>query len=126
MAKHRHGRSLSRTKHATPPASRRYVASPVLTATASTRSAELRAGFEAFERGDYTQAIHAWKRAESFESRIVFGLADEEASTRLLGNDAAETLLGAGHLFARLGRRKEVEVLGLHLRAWPGRSVATA
>jgi hypothetical protein len=32
-----------------------------------------------------------------------------------LGNDAAETLLGAGHLFARLGRRKEVEVLGLHL-----------
>jgi hypothetical protein len=52
---------------------------------------------------------------ESFESRIVFGLADEEASTRLLGNDAAETLLGAGHLFARLGRRKEVEVLGLHL-----------
>src|SRR3982074_3076594 len=52
---------------------------------------------------------------ESFESRIVFGLADEEASTRLLGNDAAETLLGVGHLFARLGRRKEVEVLGLHL-----------
>ena len=43
---------------------------------------------------------------ESFESRIVFGLADEEASTRLLGNDAAETLLGAGHLFARLGRRR--------------------
>ena len=65
MAKHRHSGSFSRTKHATPPASRRYVASPVSTATASTRSAELRAGFEAFERGDYTQAIHAWKRAQA-------------------------------------------------------------
>ena len=65
MAKHRHSGSFSRTKHATPPASRRYVASPVSTATASTRTAELQAGFEAFERGDYTQAIHAWKRAQA-------------------------------------------------------------
>jgi hypothetical protein len=60
-------------------------------------------------------AVERGPLVESFETRIVFGLADEEASTRLLGNDGAETLLGPGHLFARLGRRKEVEVLGLHL-----------
>jgi len=52
---------------------------------------------------------------ELFESRLVFGLEDEEASTRLLGTTWAQTLAETGRLLVKLGRRKEVEVLGLHL-----------
>jgi len=50
-----------------------------------------------------------------FESRLVFALEDEEASTRLLGKPWALTLAEPGRLLARLGHRKEVEILGLHL-----------
>ena len=50
-----------------------------------------------------------------FDSHLVFGLQDEEASTRLLGTPWALTLAEPGRMLVRLGRRKEVEVLGLHL-----------
>jgi len=50
-----------------------------------------------------------------FESRFVFGLEDEEASIRLLGKPWALTLAEPGRLLARIGRRKEIEILGLHL-----------
>ena len=52
---------------------------------------------------------------DCFESRLVFALEDEEASTRLLGKPWAFTLAEPGRLLARLGQRKEVEILGLHL-----------
>ena len=52
---------------------------------------------------------------DCFESRLVFALEDEEASTRLLGKPWALTLAEPGRLLARLGQRKEVEILGLHL-----------
>ncbi|MDQ6669718.1 MAG: LysM peptidoglycan-binding domain-containing protein, partial [Chloroflexota bacterium] len=52
---------------------------------------------------------------DGFESRLVFALEDEVASTRLLGKPWALTLAEPGRLLARLGQRKEVEILGLHL-----------
>ena len=52
---------------------------------------------------------------DGFESRLVFALEDEEASTRLLGKPWALALAEPGRLLARLGQRKEVEILGLHL-----------
>ena len=52
---------------------------------------------------------------DCFETRLVFALEDEEASTRLLGKPWALTLAEPGRLLARLGQRKEVEILGLHL-----------
>ena len=52
---------------------------------------------------------------DHFSSRIVFALQDEEASSRLLGAPWALTLAEPGRLLLQLGRRKEVEVLGLHL-----------
>jgi FtsK/SpoIIIE family len=50
-----------------------------------------------------------------FSSHLVFGLTDEEASTRLLGTTWALTLAEPGRLLVRLAHRKAVEVLGLHL-----------
>ena len=50
-----------------------------------------------------------------FDSHLVFGLQDEEASLRLLGSPWALTLAEPGRVLVRIGRRKEVEVLGLHL-----------
>jgi hypothetical protein len=52
---------------------------------------------------------------DQFSSRIVFALQDEEASSRLLGAPWALTLAEPGRLLVQLGRRKELEVLGLHL-----------
>jgi hypothetical protein len=50
-----------------------------------------------------------------FSSHLVFGLEDEEASTRLLGTPWALTLAEPGRVLVRVGQRKEVEALGLHL-----------
>ena len=52
---------------------------------------------------------------DSFGCHLVFGLEDEEASIRLLGTPSGLTLAEPGRLLVRLGRRNEVEVLGLHL-----------
>jgi hypothetical protein len=52
---------------------------------------------------------------DGFNSRVVFALQDEEASSRLLGAPWALTLAEPGRLLVQLDRRKEVEVLGLHL-----------
>lgn len=52
---------------------------------------------------------------DTFESRLIFALEDEEASTRLLGKPWALTLAEPGRLLARLGRRNAVEILGLRL-----------
>ena len=48
-----------------------------------------------------------------FETRLVFALEDEEASTRLLGKPWALTLAEPGRLLAR-GSAEEVQILGLH------------
>jgi hypothetical protein len=52
---------------------------------------------------------------ESFDSRIVFALEDEEASIRVLGKAWAVTLAEPGRALARLGQRREVELRGLRL-----------
>jgi len=60
-------------------------------------------------------ALEQGPLVEHFQSRLVFALENEQASTRLLGKPWALTLAEPGRLLARLGRRKEVEILGLHL-----------
>jgi DNA segregation ATPase FtsK/SpoIIIE-like protein len=60
-------------------------------------------------------AIEREPLVDLFSSRLVFGLEDEEASTRLLGTPWALTLAEPGRVLVRVGQRKEVEVLGLHL-----------
>jgi hypothetical protein len=52
---------------------------------------------------------------DRFGCHIVFGLEDEEASIRLLGTPSGLTLAEPGRMLVRLGRRNEVEILGLHL-----------
>jgi hypothetical protein len=52
---------------------------------------------------------------DRFGCHLVFGLEDEEASMRLLGTPSGLTLAEPGRMLVRLGRRTEVEVLGLHL-----------
>jgi len=60
-------------------------------------------------------AVEQGPLVDLFDSHVVFGLQDEEASTRLLGTPWALTLAEPGRLRVRLRRRNEVEVLGLHL-----------
>lgn len=60
-------------------------------------------------------AVERGPLIDLFDSHLVFGLEDEEASTRMLGTPWALTLAEPGRLLVRLGQRKEVEVLGLHL-----------
>jgi tetratricopeptide (TPR) repeat protein len=84
VAKRRHARSFSRTKHAAPSASRGDAARPVSAATAKakTPSAALRAGFEAFARGDYALAIQAWKRVQQDGAPVGLAAALAEAHFR--------------------------------------------